>query len=402
MKKYCLLCLITFLISVSVVAQRGINKGKIFINNKILEGYISISVYDETPQKFTFSENEKGPFRPISVEEISKVEYDNGITFEKHYINVEIISRDYLERSQEDYHYPENAFSGYSFVQKLLAGSVSLYLFTDKFGYDHFFCKTPIDTAIVYMPNRAYIDKDGAIKKDNSYKNLVLSLLRQNDCSKIHNLDRLEYKMYQMVNMFKVINDCSGSQSFNLNKNNKPKINAGVLLGVVSNYVNPDFSDAHIDREIVPSFGGFFTVAPKYNLKSIAFYLELMLINYKSSQDTINVGPGLKKVEYFKCPKIHISPLIRIYLSENSSKFFFEPGISFSIMKKGILKTDYYDAQGFSSSTSQPYSLSTQFLLTAGAGVDINRLSLQARFSSSLIKDNKSNYFGIIGKISVF
>jgi hypothetical protein len=89
MKNYCLLGLITFLISVSVVAQRGINKGKIYIKNTILEGYISISVYDETHSKFTFSENEKGPFRPISSEEISKVEYDNGITFEKHYINVE-------------------------------------------------------------------------------------------------------------------------------------------------------------------------------------------------------------------------------------------------------------------------------------------------------------------------
>jgi hypothetical protein len=78
--------------------------------------------------------------------------------------------------------------------------------------------------------------------------------------------------------------------------------------------------------------------------------------------------------------------LIRILLSENNSKFFFEPGISFSIMKKGILKTDYYDKQGFSSSTSQPYSQVHNFSLTAGAGVDINRISLQARFSSSLIK----------------
>src|SRR6186713_222240 len=199
MKKYCLLGLITFLISVTVFAQRGINKGKIYIKNTILEGYISISVIDETPQKFTFSENNKGPFRPISAEEISKVEYDNGIAFEKHYINVEIVSKDYLERSQEDYHYQENAFSGYAFIQKLLAGSVSLYLFTDKFGYDHFFSKTPNDTAIVYMPNRAYIDKDGAIKKDNSYKNLVLSLVRQNDCNKIHNLDQLEYGIYSMV-----------------------------------------------------------------------------------------------------------------------------------------------------------------------------------------------------------
>jgi hypothetical protein len=57
--------------------------------------------------------------------------------------------------------------------------------------------------------------------------------------------------------------------------------------------------------------------------------------------------------------------LIRILLSENNSKFFFEPGISFSIMKKGILKTDYYDKQGFSSSTSQPYSQVHNFSLTA-------------------------------------
>jgi hypothetical protein len=96
--------------------------------------------------------------------------------------------------------------------------------------------------------------------------------------------------------------------SFNLNKNNKSKINAGILLGVVSNYVNPDFSDAHIKRNIVPSFGGFFTVAPKYNLKSIVFCLEVMLINYKSSQDTINVGPDLKKVEDFNVPRFISHP----------------------------------------------------------------------------------------------
>jgi hypothetical protein len=48
-------------------------------------------------------------------------------------------------------------------------------------------------------PIDSYIDKNGALKKDNSYKNLVVSLLRQNDCNKIHNLDQLEYGIYPMV-----------------------------------------------------------------------------------------------------------------------------------------------------------------------------------------------------------
>lgn len=401
MRKFICLTIVFFIVA-QLLAQQGINKGKIYTKNAVLDGYISISVYEQTPQEFKFSSSQQGPFSLIDNNQILKVEYADGVTFEKYFIKIPIINKDYLQRIKEDYD-PAQFFSGDAFLERKLAGAVSFYQLTDYNGYAHFFYRSNTDTGITYLPYNTYVE-DGAIQYDNSFKNIVSYLLTTSGCTKnIGEIDNLLYQFGPLLRIFRKINGCLGSSTVDYAKQNRVKLTASIVAGVVGNYVQPvTVFDNKWKRVIEPKLGLFIGIAPKHNLKSYVVGLEITTDNYSARSDSIVQSNGRRGREYYSIMALHFSPMLRFFLSSDKQPTFAELGMTFSNVFNSKLKYEYvYNGiPGKAESEGINNKLFHMFFL--GLGVELNKVSLQARYCTSFSTDNKDNYFGIIGKYSLF
>ena len=179
------------------------------------------------------------------------------------------------------------------------------------------------------------------------------------------------------------------------------KLNAGGVLALIDNFVELS-NVAKGNRELVPAFGVFLTLAPAYNQKSILYSLEIIFANYKSTSDTLKVNSTYSRLHHMNFPQVYFSPLLRFYLSHKKPNFFIEPGISVSNWINGKVETESFANGVPQGSSTKSYSSQFQMSVLAGFGVEFNRVSIQARYCTNISGNTDLNYFGIVAKISVF
>jgi len=401
MKKPAAVVSAIFFISVSI-AQQGLNKGKIFTTNAVLDGFIIVSIYDQTPQEFKFSTIPNGPFQTIDAKQISKVQYDDGVTFEKHFVTIPVMSRQLLERTLDDYQLPENIFKGNVFIEKKLSGAVSLYQLIDNYGFSHFFFHSSEDSGVVYLPFKTYV-QDGEVKYDYSFKNLINYLVQKWTCNiNKFEMDALRYELNPLIRVFKKINDCQGVKAVDYQKENGVKWSGGIVGGMVSGYMVPGINSAKWHRSLDPKFGFYVSLSPKHNLKGYAAGLEITTDFHNAETDSITTNSFTKGKQYFSRTAINFSPFAKFFLSQDKTISFALIGLNVNSALSSKLRFEYV-ANGIAGKTESAGNFNSfYYMFFLGVGVELNKISLEARYSSSLSKENKNNFFGILATVRLF
>jgi hypothetical protein len=295
-KFFCTLVLV--LTCFGALAQDYTLKGKIVYNDKTLTGFIKTQGSEQTPQKFSFSESQTGPFVQVP-DNVVRIEFDNGDVFQPAFVSISIVNVGYLQRSRASYE--AEKFGGIKFLQQLLSGSYPLYVYTDFYGYPHFFYKSPGDTAVTYLRNHPYVDEKSNYVTDIAFNNQIGFLTQKNNCKIAEaDINRLEYELSSMRKIFSRLNTCVGSDvkdSYTLQ--NKTKLLPGVMAGLSFEHVEPPGVETNSWDQppgIVLGANVFFSSGG--NKKGYGFGLDLFYTSIKREGDSMQFfnRPGISSV----------------------------------------------------------------------------------------------------------
>lgn len=337
-RKIILLAIISF-ISIGLYGQQEINKGKIFTSNGILIGFINTSTYDETPQSFQFSTIEAGPFNSISIADITKVEYENGTLFEKKEVHIKIVSKDYLNRSKEDY-IGGDSINGLVMVQRLLSSKLSLFVLRDKHTFLHFFYTEDENSAslseLIFHP---FVTDKSVIKKDAAFKNQLSFLQSKFGCSTLNSsaIENGEYEIRSLISIFQKINSCTGTPVV-LNYTKKTtKLQVGFeVLGGIQLFIN----NSQTAGKITPIIGGSLSFGNGRNKKSISLFWDLTAMPFNGSITTLDGNN--KTLETYHTVLLQTGPRVRVYVSNTKVLPYFEGSFSFPFSTNLTYTTSKY------------------------------------------------------------
>jgi hypothetical protein len=356
--------------------------------------------------------SDAGDLTVIEANEIKKIVFEDGITFENHFINVPVIDENYMYRTQAQYKEKSNYFKGYTLVEKLVTGTISLYQYVDRFHYSHFFYQTSTDSEIVLLTYQTYVE-DAEFKYDNSYKSLLLFLARVNECNSSvdSKIEQLKYEVNPIINIIRELNACSG-QSIQLNNTeytNHTEIRFGLMGGytftdlhfhlINGNY--PGLTDRSFSISIKPMIGVYVDLIPTKKIRNYAASLELFYHHYKQETDSIKVNSYTSAVAFINYSAIDFNPSIRFLFTKKPARPFIEGNINVSFLTN---EEDHYDSYSSGSKTSQPifagHGISTS--LGVGAGIEVQRIIFQVRYYSSIFHSTTSwsNFFAAFLKLN--
>jgi len=209
--------LILFLfISAAALAQNAFTKAVIYKSDgSKIECYIKNITDESTQQVFEYALEKGGATTKIDAASLSKVEFEDGMILEKHPIDIYVIGTKPITRRQSDYEFPENKLAVPVMVEKLISGTQSLYQFIDKYAFSHFFYKVSGNTALEKLVYKEYVDDNGEIINKREFRNQLQFLSANAGCEKKMEslINRTEYKLSNMIAVFKGLNECAGEKS---------------------------------------------------------------------------------------------------------------------------------------------------------------------------------------------
>jgi hypothetical protein len=392
-------CLLLLIFCHQLCKAQNFSKAKIYTKkNSVIECFIKNTTYEGTPQKFSYTLTKEAALKTISAGEIQKVELEDGIIYENYYINVPVMSKDYLDRKEADYNFAENTLKAPVLVEKLITGPMALYQFVDRFGYPHFFYHTASDSSIVLLPYKTFLSDSGEIKYDQSYKNLLAFLFQQYDCKRslTIQLDILQYTLNPMLRLFKGINSCAGqtveANSDLYNKHVKPEI--AVMAGIASTalhfaiyneYLFPGLSENAFSNSTSALIGISISLVPRKIVKNYRASFELFYHSYKSETDSIHYNSYTTGKGRIKFSMLSLSPNLCFFLSRNNIKPFIEGGF---VISKIVSKEDRYEYYASGTKYSFPIfkNKGTDFMALAGIGINFSRIVVGLRYQLSIIR----------------
>lgn len=399
--------MLTFLFSIlffNVFAQTNIIEGKIYTNdNKVVNAYIHLTAYEGTPQEFQYSLDKNSELKTGDFSNVSKVELNNGVVYETYFINVPVISGDYMSRTKFDYEYLSNYFKGVAFVEKILTGKVALFQFIDKYQHEHFFYKQSSDTTLEYLRNNTFVNEKGQIEYDNAYKNMISYLLLQScqNNTKDDDLNQLNYNVRPIIKAFKQINKCMGSEvsTEQFEQNKKSKLDFGLMGGYLSTGVGTD----GYHRSTQPMFGVYLDITPGKVYKNYRLSFEATYQTYKSNSDSVIYAMS-HYANTLEISAINIASTIRFLLNKTPNSLFLEGGINLDYFSKIKETTQIKDVLfNYVKTYEASKSGVLAYGLIGGAGYDFRRVSLHLRSSLVFTSDTFKglNYFGVVAKIKL-
>lgn len=389
MKKLCACLLLCFGI-LFCYSQKSVSKAKIITqDDKVLDVFIRNSAYEGTPQKFEYSITENGPFVEIKSEQIKRVALVGGPIYEKHFISTAVIYGDYHNRFEYDYKDKKNLLSGPMLIEKVVDAPIALFQYVDKFSFPHFFYKKPEDETVTLLVNKSYLNENGALHQDASYKNMIAFLLQQKGIKgERGNTAYLEYSLRDMSKVFEIIN--SGELAVHIKRKDKINFRFGLLAGFAMKDIRnvngsfstfPGLNGKAFGYSTSPAFGISMEFFPGKKVKNYTFSMDLLHQSYTSTTDTITQSyyRGTAHIDH---KMIELQTLSKLFLTRSRVNPFVEGGLSFNYVYDSEMSAQYintlYGTVGKSSYTTDGKSFNVGFV--AGGGVRFNMFSFHARY----------------------
>jgi hypothetical protein len=372
-------------------AQYFKNKGKIVLNDSTLEGFIKTNTVGITPQSFSFSNTEDGTYSPVDAKRIKRIEYDNGIIFEPHFIALISLYKAYIGRVQDDYAIGKEA--GSRFLQQLVMGKYSLYLFKDEFDFPHFFYSTYSDTSLIELIYHPYMDDNGKMVDDNAFRNQVSFLFNQETCTLSNaDLTTLKYLESSLRNLFLKLSACTGEPNRNNEIRKTILFVPEAIISLMAYQTHPgDAMPAENwkNRVVAPAFGLSFSLMDISPKQRPGFGIDLLYLSFKTESDSGRLMYLGTVKGVYKFSRLLIRPNIRIYPLRNSHKFYTSAGL---IMPLNIhSKLDYISRDG-----TKSYGYATQsFSAYVGMGLQKKRFSAVIEYSDNFWAKYKTNYYSL-------
>jgi hypothetical protein len=381
-----LLCIVQLLF-----AQDESRKGKIYTTGKTYEGYISAPAFEETPQQFSIRATATDKL-VTPEEEVLKVVMDNGITYEKFLVKLALPTAAYLDRKKSDY---ETAIESKRFLQLLVSGTTSLYLFSDEYGFQHFFYKSSGDASVTTLVYKPFAEEGGMYIPDFAYRNQLMALAT--GCSSANIIDTdLAWEVSKMIRAFKKINSCSNASvatKDHYTSQSKLVMSISALVGGASIYLNLD-KNQKWSRVTAPYFGGSIIFHPKFNRQNFGFGVDIFYMSFDTQSETITQS-GIDYKFFYQSEMVYARPFIRLYLSDTKVSPIFDLGASIAVAGKGILSSSYpYGGK-------DPQGLGVNGLPYAAIGINAGRVAAQFNFATA-IGGITYNYFGLNARYKVF
>jgi hypothetical protein len=293
-----------------------------------------------------------------------------------------------------DYQRPENQFSGNALVEKVIAGSLSLYQFIDIYQFEHFFYKDGSDTGLTYIPNTTYVTDKSIFNQDRSFKEWLKQMVEVKNCSSRLNqeIEKLQYDLPSMLFAFKEINACSGTpvDIKTYTRGTRPEFDFGLIAGA-------SFWKAYhlfyLSRSGRPVVGAYLQILPRKGYQNYFFNFEITYQSYKADRDFPTADREMK------LSSIDLDPSAHIFFNKKPSGFFFKGGVNFKML---------IVAKETAKGTASPYGENVIDLkkgpgygLIAGAGYDLGKFSIVGQYVHDISNLFDYNSFIVTARVKL-
>jgi hypothetical protein len=414
------LLIFTFIYSGSFSQKKFIKATLYKSDGSILECFIKNTAAESTQQQFEYTTEPSGKTTVIHAADINSISFEDGMLLEKHYLDLVVMDINPLERRIEDYEYPERRVTGWFMVEKIMTGPVSLFQFTDKYQFPHFFYKTSSDSSIQKLEYKVYVAPDTSVKPvqyyakgldliyKRNYRNQILFLASNAGCGKKvdEDVNRLDYKLPGMIAVFKKINNCSGTVVNVHNKYllTKPAIRFTVNGGAAATSLTipspsqsryPGLTADAFSGSVSPLIGVSLEIVPQKRQQNYVVSLDLLYHSYSAKTDSLHPSSYITSVGQLKFSAFSISPSVRFRLTKSEIAPFLEFGAGLRQLASG---KDYFyyrnSISGFSDKISIFQGKTGSMGLLGGGGIDFKKFSLHARYTMPAGKS--STYYSTV------
>jgi hypothetical protein len=394
------------ILSIAAAAQNEpLTDATIKTGNGTLSGFVRNASDPSTPQFFSFSTAKSGPFRSIPLNEIERVELADGSIFERHYIEVPLLSAPELERRKSSYG-PELYFKGAALVQKVVSGKLSLYSFEDRYEMPHFFFTENQDTALTLLTYEPYVTENSQMEGSSGFRNPLNRLAISMGCSESlsQEVTRASYTERSLTSMFQRLNQCDGGLAAKVNGRGAEGLRTRVRLGAMASGTL-QFKSTSAKAGFQPSskltafnpaigaFADFFTARRnESNVLTVGLYFSPV------SRSTVFTYPNsgfyatASEEDKFTASQLGLELSARHLYGSSVIRPFFEGGFlvhsSFSQKVTRTITDTNGNSQVTKTNTAGSH-LGIEALV--GTGVQLNRGSLHLRYSRGVAAENISS-----------
>lgn len=389
-KKYALFSMGMLVFQMANSQENYISGYVIKNNGDTLSGFLDYRNWDNNPERIKFKANDGALliFLPADIKAfaIANEAYLSGI------IQTEVSTN---ETNLLNFETQFNIQADTAFLQTLVAGKKSLYLYKTSEGKENFYVKN--DTGFELLLYKKYLKAQGdkrAIRENKQYVSQLMTYL--SDCSSVHSkLKNTLYKPGSLVALFQHYYDCMGTDMSFIKKSEKANFDFGVLTGIslttleFRSSFHPYLVHAGFQQSLRPSAGAFFELILAKNQRKWSFYNEILITSYKvngsyfdyKNQDVFsNHSPEIGYVQ------ANINNLIRYKYPIRRSFLFLNAGISnaFSIRETNYNKVEskFFGTEKVEEILALNDTRKHEIGLTVGAGIKYNQFSCEVRYKN--------------------
>ncbi|RYZ23660.1 MAG: hypothetical protein EOO16_04060 [Chitinophagaceae bacterium] len=368
-------------------------------------GFIRNFSTEITPQAFSFTTTGAGPFTDLTPATASRVELADGTTFERRAIRVAVMGLNELNRDKGSYK-PEVYLEGGVFVEKLVAGAVSLYRFEDTYEVSHFFVTEGTDTALTALPYEPYVDEKGLIQGTTDFRNIISRIAITGGCGESISeaIAETRYESRPLIRLVQKVNACRGATGTVTGALNKrrmivhvgPQVAATVFArqGSIDFYGEKAEGKGQMTRF---SFGGFIEFqGSKFGSATVtSVAVTYGTLGYDVNYPIVNNRPFYNVVqltEKVRVPCLAIEPSVRRMFGKTELRPFGElaAALRFRLADNSTVVTTYGNGDKEETANVSRRSAPWDFLL--GAGLQYRQASLGIRYGRSIF-GNTVNVF---------
>lgn len=377
-----LITLSILILSYTCYSQITFEKG-FYINNDGQKTICLIKNIDwiNNPTEFQIKLTENNEVKTITIDNVKEVTiYDiskhirANVKIDKSFDNLNKLSHDKNPIFSDEL----------LFLKVLVEGKASLYYYESE-NLKRYFYKNNNDK-IDQLVFKSYLTTDNSAKKDNNkFRQQLWTDLKCENIS-INDIEKVNYKKSDLVNLFIKYNKCNNSEIINFeNKKQKDLFNLNIRPRIINSsitlqHTNSIYGDTNFDNKLNFGFGVEAEIILPFNKNKWAIIVEPTYQNFKSKKiiETNNVSGGkLILNSDYKTIDIPIGLRHYFFINENSKIF-----INFSVIFDIDLNSsfDFYRLDGSNFKT-----FNTQSTKNIGLGLGYkfkDKYSIELRYNS--------------------
>ena len=386
----------------SLFAQNYQPGSVVTLSGETIKGEINYKNWKKTPEKILFRKDKSTAGVQYGVNDISSFTVSNDV-YKRAVIDI-VEREDNLSQLRIGDSFPTRVDT--VFLLTVVSGPKSLYYYTDN--VDHFYI-TSDDGSYQLLTYRKFKDLDNNVATIKSYIGQLKTYFL--NCSQVS--DNLKYKSSDLRRAFLSYYDCIGKNPEYIQKSDNERFELGLLVGATNTSFKVSTSTSNLIGKVDYSksndaTAGVFVeiVFPRLRGR-ISLNNELMYSSYKTSgKYGYAVNPFIfDEYNYeFQYSYAKLNNMLRYKFFANNLIIFINGGFSNGFVINEVNRyTRVRTANGEKSSstgTAFEHTRVWELGLLAGAGVKLNRASLEIRAERGMGPFNAPNYAAKVDRFS--